>query len=85
MRDADFRTWWAAHQVRPAPAREDLPPAAGRLALDVQQFTVDTHPDQLLIACTAQDEASKDGLRFLLLSAQAKGTPLESGAPSSHL
>ncbi|MGW6932176.1 helix-turn-helix transcriptional regulator [Lentzea sp. NPDC054927] len=86
VRDADFRTWWAAHQVRGPRqlVKTYHHPAAGKLTLDVQQFTVDTHPDQLLIAYTAQDEASKDGLRFLLLSAQAKGAPLDSDAPSSR-
>jgi hypothetical protein len=57
---------------------------AGTLTLDVQQFSVDTHPDQLLVAYTATDDASAEGLRFLLLSQQAKGAPLGSDAPSSR-
>jgi transcriptional regulator with XRE-family HTH domain len=69
VRDADFRTWWAGHQVR-GPRRLSkayVHPMAGPLTLDVQQFTVDTHPDQLLVAYTAQpDTPSHDALRFLL-------------------
>ncbi|WP_112266807.1 helix-turn-helix transcriptional regulator [Lentzea terrae] len=86
VRDADFRTWWASHQVRGPRqlVKTYHHPAAGSLTLDVQQFSVDTHPDQLLVAYTAADETSKDGLRFLLLSQQAKRAPLESDAPSSH-
>ncbi|SEQ20617.1 helix-turn-helix transcriptional regulator [Lentzea albida] len=79
LRDADFRTWWATHQVRGPRqlVKTYHHPVAGSLTLDVQQFTVDTHPDQLLVAYTAADEAAREGLRFLLLSAQA--------LPSDHL
>jgi hypothetical protein len=56
MRDPDFRTWWAGHQVRgPRRLRKTyLHSTVGAMTLDVQQFTVDTHPDQLLIAYTAE-------------------------------
>lgn len=67
--DADFRGWWDSHQVRgPRQLTKTYNhPTAGRLTLDVQQFTVDTHPDQLLIAYTAEpDSESFAGLRFLL-------------------
>ncbi|GAA2031598.1 helix-turn-helix domain-containing protein [Catenulispora yoronensis] len=68
-RDPDFRTWWASHQVRGARqlTKTYNHPLAGRLTLDVQQFTVDTHPDQLLVAYTAEpDSPASEGLRFLL-------------------
>ncbi|MER5529474.1 helix-turn-helix transcriptional regulator [Streptomyces sp. NPDC002677] len=67
--DRDFRTWWATHQVRgPRQLTKTYRhPVAGPLTLDVQQFSVDTHPDQQLIAYTAEpDSASYEALRFLL-------------------
>ncbi|TCC49563.1 XRE family transcriptional regulator [Kribbella pittospori] len=69
VRDADFRTWWAAHQVRGPRqlTKTYLHPMVGPLTLDVQQFTVDTHPDQLLVAyTTTPGSPSDEGLRFLL-------------------
>ncbi|MDH6215680.1 helix-turn-helix transcriptional regulator [Streptomyces pseudovenezuelae] len=69
VRDPDFRVWWATHQVR-GPRRLTkvyVHPVAGTLTLDVQQFSVDTHPDQQLVAYTAQpDSPSYEALRFLL-------------------
>ncbi|MET7481944.1 helix-turn-helix transcriptional regulator [Streptomyces sp. NPDC005538] len=68
-RDPDFRTWWAGHQVRGPRqlTKRYVHPVAGELTLDVQQFTVDTHPEQLLVAYTAApDSASHEALRFLL-------------------
>ncbi|MFD7623168.1 helix-turn-helix transcriptional regulator [Streptomyces sp. NPDC059802] len=68
VRDPDFRTWWAGHQVRGPRqlTKTYLHPVAGALTLDVQQFSVDTHPDQQLIAYTAEtDSASHEALRFL--------------------
>ncbi|MBK3567725.1 helix-turn-helix transcriptional regulator [Streptomyces sp. MBT62] len=68
-RDPDFRTWWAGHQVRGPRqlTKAYVHPVAGELTLDVQQFTVDTHPEQLLVAYTAPpDSASQEALRFLL-------------------
>ncbi|WP_210588716.1 helix-turn-helix transcriptional regulator [Streptomyces sp. GESEQ-35] len=68
-RDPDFRTWWAGHQVRgPRQLTKTYHhPVAGTLTLDVQQFSVDTHPDQLLVAYTAPaDSPSHEALRFLL-------------------
>jgi transcriptional regulator with XRE-family HTH domain len=67
--DADFRTWWASHHVRGPRQLTKIynHPTVGRLTLDVQQFTVDTHPEQLLVAYTAEpDSESSAGLRFLL-------------------
>ncbi|GAA4577801.1 helix-turn-helix transcriptional regulator [Planotetraspora kaengkrachanensis] len=67
--DPDFRTWWAAYQVRgPRQLTKTYRhPVAGALTLDVQQFSVDTHPDQQLIAYTAEpDSPSHEALRFLL-------------------
>ncbi len=69
IRDADFRTWWATHQVRgPHQLTKTYNhPVVGPLTLDVQQFTVDTHPNQFLVAYTAEpDSPSYEGLRFLL-------------------
>jgi transcriptional regulator with XRE-family HTH domain len=55
MRDEDFRTWWASHRVRgPRRLRKVYHhPVAGELTLDVQQFSVDSHPSQMLVAYTA--------------------------------
>ena len=69
VRDADFRAWWAGHQVRGPRqlTKTYLHPVAGALTLDVQQFTVDTHPDQWLVAYTTEPGSpSHDALRFLL-------------------
>ncbi|WP_194925136.1 helix-turn-helix transcriptional regulator [Catenulispora pinisilvae] len=69
VRDQDFRTWWATHQVR-GPSqlvKTYRHPIAGTMDLDVQQFSVDTHPDQKLIAFTAQPgSTSEKALQFLL-------------------
>lgn len=81
-RDPDFREWWASHQVRGARqlTKTYRHPIAGTLTLDVQQFTVDTHPDQLLVAYTAEpDSASFEGLRFLLNWAGAAAEVRERG------
>jgi len=69
VRDPDFRRWWADHQVRGPRALSKVyrHPVAGTLELDVQQFTVDTHPEQLLVAYTAEPgSAGEEALRFLL-------------------
>jgi len=43
---------------------------SGELALDVRQFTVDTQPGQLLVACTPPPASpSREALGFLLRSA----------------
>ncbi|MFE1962335.1 helix-turn-helix transcriptional regulator [Streptomyces sp. NPDC059479] len=69
MRDPDFRTWWAGHRVR-GPRRLTktyLHPVAGSITLDVQQFSVETQPDQQLVAYTAPPGSpSQQALRFLL-------------------
>ncbi|MFJ3218061.1 helix-turn-helix transcriptional regulator [Kitasatospora sp. NPDC086801] len=84
IRDADFRTWWAGHQVR-GPRRLTktyLHPVAGGITLDVQQFSVDTQPDQQLVAYTAPpDSPAQQALRFLLQWA-ARPTPVD-GAPAA--
>jgi transcriptional regulator with XRE-family HTH domain len=69
VRDQDFRTWWASHQVRGPRQLTKIysHPTAGTLALDVQQFTVDSHPDHRLIAFTTEpDSPSAQALHFLL-------------------
>jgi len=67
--DRDFRTWWATHQVRgPSQLTKTYRhPIAGTMDLEVQQFSVDTHPDQKLIAFTAEPGSdSEKALHFLL-------------------
>ena len=69
VRDPDFRTWWASHQVRgPRQLTKTYRhPVIGAVTLDVQQFSVDTQPDQQLVAYTAPpDSPSQESLRFLL-------------------
>ncbi|MEV7343222.1 helix-turn-helix transcriptional regulator [Streptomyces sp. NPDC093544] len=69
VRDPDFRTWWADHQVRGPRqlAKTYHHPVIGSVTLDVQQFSVDTQPDQQLVAYTAPpDSPSQEALRFLL-------------------
>jgi transcriptional regulator with XRE-family HTH domain len=68
-RDPDFRTWWASHRVRGGRelTKTYVHPVVGPLTLDVQQLSVDTRPDQMLVAYTAApDSASEEALRFLL-------------------
>ncbi|MES9511241.1 helix-turn-helix transcriptional regulator [Streptomyces sp. NPDC000609] len=67
--DPDFRTWWAGHRVRGPRqlTKTYVHPVVGALTLDVQQFTVDTHPDQFLVAYTAPpDSPSAETLDSLL-------------------
>lgn len=69
LHDPDFRTWWADHRVRGPRqlVKTYLHPVAGSITLDVQQFSVDTQPDQQLVAYTAPpDSPSQETLRFLL-------------------
>jgi hypothetical protein len=69
LRDPDFRTWRAGHRVRGPRqlAKTYLHSVAGSITLDVQQFCVDTQPDQQLVAYTAPpDSPSQEALRFLL-------------------
>jgi transcriptional regulator with XRE-family HTH domain len=69
VRDPDFRTWWASHQVRgPRQLTKTYRhPVIGTVTLDVQQFGVDTQPDQQLVAYTAPPHSpSQEALRFLL-------------------
>ncbi|MDX3849709.1 helix-turn-helix transcriptional regulator [Streptomyces sp. AK02-01A] len=79
VRDPDFRTWWASHQVRgPRQLTKTYHhPVIGTVTLDVQQFSVDTQPDQQLVAYTAPpDSPSQEALRFLFQwSAQPTGRP----------
>ncbi|MFJ6082621.1 helix-turn-helix transcriptional regulator [Streptomyces sp. NPDC092369] len=75
VRDPDFRVWWASHQVRGPRQLTKVyhHPVAGTLTLDVQQFSVDTHPDQQLVAYTAEPGSpSHEALRFLLQWSSAR-------------
>jgi transcriptional regulator with XRE-family HTH domain len=68
-RDPDFRAWWGSHQVRgPRQLTKTYHhPVIDTVTLDVQQFSVDTQPDQHLVAYTAPpDSPSQEALRFLL-------------------
>ncbi|AYG77922.1 hypothetical protein DWB77_00029 [Streptomyces hundungensis] len=81
-RDADFRAWWESHQVRgPRQLTKTYRhPVVGTVTLDVQQFSVDTQPDQQLVAYTAPpDSPSEEALRFLL---QWSATPTT--GPDDH-
>ncbi|KOV85114.1 helix-turn-helix domain-containing protein [Nocardia sp. NRRL S-836] len=69
VRDADFRTWWASHRVRGPRqlVKTYHHPVVGTLELDVQQFSVDTHPDQELVVYTAAaGSPSEKALRTLI-------------------
>ncbi|ACU70890.1 transcriptional regulator, XRE family [Catenulispora acidiphila DSM 44928] len=77
VRDQNFRTWWATHQVRgPSELVKTYNhPLVGTMHLDVQQFSVDTHPDQKLIAFTAEPGSeSEKALQFLLQWSDAHAT-----------
>ncbi|MFC1431606.1 helix-turn-helix transcriptional regulator [Streptacidiphilus sp. N1-3] len=86
VRDPDFRTWWANHRVRgPRQLTKTYRhPVVGALTLDVQQFSVDTQPDQQLVAYTTPPGSpSQEALRFLLQwSAHPTGRP--NSRPNGH-
>ncbi|MET8824363.1 helix-turn-helix domain-containing protein [Streptomyces sp. NPDC004610] len=54
-RDPDFQRWWTGHQVwGPRELTKTyLHPLVGEVTVDVQQFEVETHPGQQLVAYTA--------------------------------
>jgi hypothetical protein len=84
VRDPDFRTWWAGHLVRgPRQLTKTYHhPVAGTLTLNVQQLSVDTQPDQLLVAYTATpDSASQEALRFLLQWSARTASGVSSDTP----
>ncbi|GAA1266136.1 hypothetical protein GCM10009609_31620 [Pseudonocardia aurantiaca] len=69
VQDPDFRAWWGSHQVRgPRQLTKTYRhPVVGALTLDVQQLSVDTQPDQHLVAYTAPPGSpAQEALRFLL-------------------
>ncbi|MFJ2867803.1 hypothetical protein [Kitasatospora sp. NPDC087314] len=73
VRDPDFRLWWAGHRVRGPRqlSKTYLHPVAGGITLDVQQFSVDTQPDQQLVAYTAPPGSpSQQALHGLLQRAR---------------
>ncbi|MGW6598969.1 helix-turn-helix domain-containing protein [Streptomyces sp. NPDC055036] len=68
VRDADFRTWWAAHQVASLSVGNKVlnHPIAGELSLDWDTLTASTDPDQQLVVWTAEvGSPTHDGLRIL--------------------
>jgi hypothetical protein len=79
VRDPDFGTWWASHRVRgPQQLTKTYHhPVAGTLTLEVQQFAVDTHPDQQLIAYTAEPGSPSHGALHFLLQWSATHTKPE--------
>ncbi|MDX3071755.1 helix-turn-helix transcriptional regulator [Streptomyces sp. NPDC088354] len=86
-RDPDFRTWWETHRVRgPRQLTKTYRhPVVGRLTLDVQQLSVATAPDQLLVAYTARpDSPSYEALRFLLQWSGRAGDRPARGGPRSQ-
>ncbi|MFD5569444.1 MmyB family transcriptional regulator [Streptomyces cadmiisoli] len=56
MQDADFRRWWASHDVALRTGGTKLlhPPVAGDLTLDWEILTSATDPDQQLMVMTAE-------------------------------
>lgn len=61
-------------------------PVVGRLTLDVQQLSVATAPDQLLVAYTARpDSPSYDALRFLLQWSGRVGDGAPQGGPGRQV
>lgn len=68
VQDADFRAWWAAHDVATLSVgtKSLHHPVAGELALDWDTLTASTDPDQQLVIWTAApDTPTYEGLRFL--------------------
>jgi transcriptional regulator with XRE-family HTH domain len=83
VRDADFRVWWGSHQVRGPRqlAKTYRHPVVGELTLDVQQLSVDTQPDQQLVAYTAAPGSpAEEALRFLLQWSAESTVDDEAGA-----
>lgn len=77
VQDADFRQWWAAHQVatRSVGTKALNHPVAGELTLEWDTLTCTTDPDQQLVIWTAEPGTpSHEGLRFLA-SWAAAGRP----------
>ncbi|MFD4598172.1 helix-turn-helix domain-containing protein [Streptomyces sp. NPDC058464] len=67
-RDAQFKQWWAAHDValRTAGTKRLRHPVVGDLTLDWHTLACTTDPDQHIIVWTAPpDSPSHDGLRLL--------------------
>lgn len=68
VQDADFRRWWAAHNVATLRVGTKVlhHPVAGDLTLDWDTLTASTDPDQQLVVWTAEvGTPSHDGLRIL--------------------
>jgi transcriptional regulator with XRE-family HTH domain len=68
VRDADFRTWWAAHQVTSTGngTKHYRHALVGDLILDCDTWVSPEDPDQRILILTAEPgSASHDGLRIL--------------------
>ncbi|WP_281274183.1 hypothetical protein [Sphaerisporangium album] len=84
VRDPDFRTWWGSHTVRgPRQLGKTYHhPVVGALTLDVLQLSVETRPDQHLVAYTAPPGSpSHEALRFLLQWSAHTTDPQHDHAP----
>ncbi|MFG2628599.1 helix-turn-helix domain-containing protein [Streptomyces sp. NPDC048473] len=78
VQDADFRQWWAAHNVaaRTVGTKVLHHPVAGELTLDWDTLTASTDPDQQLIVWTAEPGTpTYDGLRILASWAAGREEP----------
>ncbi|MEU5954500.1 helix-turn-helix domain-containing protein [Streptomyces sp. NPDC047525] len=68
VRDEDFRTWWASHEVSALSVgtKKLRHPLVGELTLDWDTLTASTDADQQLVVWTAEPGTpSYDGLRIL--------------------
>ncbi|MFX4294831.1 helix-turn-helix domain-containing protein [Streptomyces bohaiensis] len=67
LRDADFRRWWAAYEVRAhrAGRKRFVHPTAGELVLDFQVMDVRGAGQQLVLYTAAPGSPSEEGLAFL--------------------
>lgn len=82
VRDEDFRTWWASHEVAGLSVGTKVlqHPLVGELTLDWDTLTASTDPDQQLVIWTAEPGSpSSDGLRIL-----ASWAADHTGAPTTH-
>ncbi|MEW2168161.1 helix-turn-helix transcriptional regulator [Streptomyces sp. NPDC007084] len=83
--EADFRRWWASHDVahKTFGTKRYRHPAAGDLTLDWQILTLPHDPDQCLMILTAPPGTpSHEGLRFLAsqaVPARGRNRPQASG------
>ncbi|WP_212908161.1 helix-turn-helix domain-containing protein [Streptomyces sp. TS71-3] len=86
LRDADFRRWWADHDVqrRTYGTKDFHHPVVGDLTLDYEVLTPDGDPDQILGIYTAEPGSPSDhALRLLLSDWSASSSSRSSGTASA--